>query len=510
MKYLNYFRKIKEDKMFKPLALLPLMALLIVACSTTKKKSPKKQASYNPSVSEQAEYYRVQEGLIEKDLPNCKGCIHGSAHPETFIAPLNVYEIDSEAAGELSLVNTKFDIPVTWNKQVAMWVKFFTGRGRKHFINYTQRAGRYAPVLSKIMADNGLPRDLIYLAMAESGFQNHARSWAKAVGPWQFMPGTGKKFGLNIDWYVDERRDPLKATIAAASYLKTLYNLFGSWELATAGYNAGEGKIGRAIKMYRTKDFWKLTKGRYLRPETKNYVPKIMALAIIGKNLEVFGFHEIEFEKALDYEEIMVKGNGDLYEVAEVLELDFDEVKRYNPELVRWQIPPYLESYPLRVPVGAKDAWEEFQDKDSVVADSYKTYVPYAASSLSKISRKFKVPVDVLETLNPDIENHVDPKTVVYLPFRDDHSLTASMYSDIYEKDTKKTRRGRSYRRQVASSMNRGKRIKNPSVYYTVKKGDTLWRVAQRTGVPMSTIIRTNSHITKHRQILPGDKLAIR
>lgn len=497
--------------MMNKLAILPIAALLLVtACSTTKEKRHKNK--YNPSVAEQAEFYRVQEQLIEKDLPNCKGCIHGSAHELTFTAPLQTYEISPEAAQELGLVNTKFDIPVTWNKQTAMWVKFFTGKGRRHFVNYTQRAGRYAPVLSKIMADNGLPRDLIYLAMAESGFQNHARSWAKAVGPWQFMPATGRKFGLNIDWYVDERRDPLKATIAAANYLKTLHGLFGSWELAAAGYNAGEGKIARAIRMYRTHDFWNLSKGRYLRPETKNYVPKIMALAIIGKNLDAFGFKdEIKFEQPLDYEEIMVKGNADLYEVAEVLELDFEEVKRYNPEVVRWQIPPYMESYALRVPVGAKDAWDEYKDKDSVIADSYKTYVTNGQSSLDHISRKFKVPVDVLEELNPEIPStRLSPKTIVYLPFREDHSLRADMYADIYEKSSKKNRRSRRNERMIASYEKKGKLIKNPSVYYTVKKGDTLWRVAQRTGVPMSTIIRTNRHIIKRRSILPGDKLAIR
>jgi membrane-bound lytic murein transglycosylase D len=391
-------------------------------------------------------------------------------------------------------------------------VKFFTGRGRKHFVNYTQRAGRYAPVLSKIMADNGLPRDLIYLAMAESGFQNHARSWAKAVGPWQFMPYTGKKFGLNIDWYVDERRDPLKASIAAANYLKTLHNLFGSWELATAGYNAGEGKIARAIKMYRTKDFWELSKGRYLKPETKNYVPKIMALAIIGKNLDVFGFNDIQFERALDYEEIMVKGNSDLYQVAEVLELDFAEIKRYNPEVVRWQIPPYMESYPLRVPVGAKEAWDEYKEKESVIADSYKTYVTNGQSSFEHISRKFKVPVEVLASLNPDIDEDqtIGPRTVVNLPFREDHSLTASMYADIYEKPSSKSRKARQQERLMASTTNRGKVIKKPTVFYIVKKGDSLWSVAQRTGVPMSTIIRSNGHIIKRRSILPGDKLAIR
>lgn len=496
--------------MINRMAILPLAVLfLVTACSTTSNKHRKNK--YNPSVAEQAEFYRVQEQLIEKDLPNCKGCIHGSAHEQTFTAPLQTYEISQEAAQELGLVNTKFDFPVTWNKQTAMWVKFFTGRGRKHFVNYTQRAGRYAPVLSKIMADNGLPRDLIYLAMAESGFQNHARSWAKAVGPWQFMPATGKKFGLNIDWYVDERRDPLKATIAAANYLKTLHGLFGSWELAAAGYNAGEGKIARAIRMYHTKDFWNLTKGRYLRPETKNYVPKIMALAIIGKNLDVFGFNDIKFDPALDYEEIMIKGNADLYEVAEVLELDFEELKRYNPEVTRWQIPPYLESYPLRVPVGAKDAWDEYKDKDSVIADSYKTYVTNGQSSLDHISRKFKVPVDVLEELNPETpKSKLSPKTIVYLPFREDHSLRADMYADIYEKSSKKVRRSRRNDRMIATYEKKGKLIKNPSVFYTVKKGDTLWRVAQRTGVPMSTIIRTNRHIIKRRSILPGDRLAIR
>lgn len=500
--------------MMTKLAILPLMLALLAACSTPhKRKSSKK--TYNPTVAEQAEFYRVQEHLIEKDLPNCKGCIHGSAHENTFTAPLMTYQIPAQAVRELGLRNTKFDIPVTWNKQVAMWVKFFTNKGRRHFVNYTQRAGRYAPVLSKIMADNGLPRDLIYLAMAESGFTNHARSWAKAVGPWQFMPYTGRKFGLNIDWYVDERRDPLKASIAAANYLKTLHNLFGSWELAAAGYNAGEGKIGRAIRMYGTKDFWRLTKGRYLRPETKNYVPKIMALAIIGKNLDVFGFTDIEFEKALDYEEIMVKGNSDLYEIAEVLELDFEELKRYNPEIVRWQTPPYIEGgYPLRVPVGAKEAWDEYKDKDTVVADNFKTYVTSGPSSLAQISRKFKVPTDVLAELNPDLsETHLKTKSVVILPFREDHSLHANMYADIYEKDKPKRNRrdrGSRYSRSIAQYMKRGKRIKNPSVYYTVKRGDTLWRVAQRTGVPMSTIIRTNAHIIKRRQILPGDKLAIR
>jgi len=170
-------------------------------------------------------------------------------------------------------------------------------------------------------------------------------------------------------------------------------------------------------------------------------------------------------------------------------------------------------SYPLRIPVGAKEAWDEYKDKDSVVADNFKTYVTSGSSSFNQLSKKFKVPVNVLADLNPELsETHLDSKTVVLLPFREDHSLQASMYADIYEKSKPKrtARNKRGYGRSISSYMKKGKKIKNPSIYYTVKRGDTLWRVAQRTGVPMSTIIRTNAHLIKRRQILPGDKLAIK
>ena len=170
-----------------------------------------------------------------------------------------------------------------------------------------------------------------------------------------------------------------------------------------------------------------------------------------------------------------------------------------------------MENYALRVPVGAKEAWDNYKDKDSVVANNYKTYITSGKTTLAQISKKFKVPKDVLEDLNSELEDGTLPnKTVVHLPFREDHSLQANMYADIYEKSSKKTVRKNGYNRMISSYMKKGRVIKNPSVYYTVRKGDTLWRVAQRTGVPMSTIIRTNAHIIKRRQILPGDKLAIR
>jgi len=188
--------------------------------------------------------------------------------------------------------NNAFDIPVEMNRQVEKWIDYFVGRGRDRFANYLERSEYFIPFLKPILINAKAPEDLVYLAMIESGFNNNARSNAKAVGAWQFISATGRRYGLDVNWWVDERRDVEKSTIAAVQYLKELNGMYGSWYLAWASYNAGEAKIGRAIKKYKTADFWELCKGRYLRPETKNYVPKLIAAAIISKNRKQFGFEE--------------------------------------------------------------------------------------------------------------------------------------------------------------------------------------------------------------------------
>jgi hypothetical protein len=188
------------------------------------------------------------------------------------------------------LQNTSFDYPITINSRVEYWVDYFTGRGRKHFARYLERSELFIPYIVPLLRQNGMPEDLVYLAMIESGFNNHARSWAKAVGPWQFIPATGRRYGLTVNWWVDERRDTHKSTLGAIGYLRDLYSLFNSWELAAAAYNAGEAKIARGIRRYGTKDFWVLSRQRFLRPETRDYVPKIIAAALIAKNRHQFGF----------------------------------------------------------------------------------------------------------------------------------------------------------------------------------------------------------------------------
>ena len=205
-------------------------------------------------------------------------------------APLIRTEKNEIIVRGVKLQNTRFDYPVVINTQVEKWVDYFLGRGRKHFERYLERSELFIPYIQPLLRQQGLPEDLVYLAMIESGFNNHARSHAKAVGPWQFISATGKRYGLAVNWWVDERRDTRKSTLAAAEYLKDLYTMFQSWELAAAAYNAGESKIARAIQRFGTKDFWALTRQRYLRSETRNYVPKIMAAAIVAKNRTQFGF----------------------------------------------------------------------------------------------------------------------------------------------------------------------------------------------------------------------------
>lgn len=191
----------------------------------------------------------------------------------------------------VQLKNTQFDIPVVLNSRVEHWVNYFTGKGRPHFEKYLERSQLFIPYIQPILKSNGMPEDLVYLAMIESGFNNHAKSHAKAVGPWQFISATGKRYGLMVNWWVDERRDTRKSTLAAVGYLKDLYDMFRSWELAASAYNAGEAKIARAIRRYGTKDFWQISKNKFLRAETRDYYPKIIAAAIVSKNAEQFGFN---------------------------------------------------------------------------------------------------------------------------------------------------------------------------------------------------------------------------
>ncbi len=231
----------------------------------------------------------------------------------------------------VTLKNTQFDFPVTINSRVEYWVDYFTGRGRKHFTRYLERSEFFIPYIAPLLKQNGMPEDLVYLAMIESGFNNFARSHAKAVGPWQFISATGKRYGLMVNWWVDERRDIRKSTLAAVGYLKDLFGMYQSWELAAASYNAGEAKIARAIRRFGTKDFWVISKHRFLRPETRDYVPKIIAAAILAKNRGQFGFPESEIKPGAGE---AVAGDGEVVKVVKTDKPLEDNLNTSNPNII--------------------------------------------------------------------------------------------------------------------------------------------------------------------------------
>jgi len=245
----------------------------------------------------------------------------------------------------------KFDLPMTINAQVSAYIRHFCGSKKKVFSVYLARSSRYLPMMKGIFKKQGLPQDLAYLAMIESGFSPWARSVANAIGPWQFIRETAVRYGLKVNHWIDERRDPEKATVAAARYLKDLYRQFGSWYLAAAGYNAGEKRVEGAVNRHDTRNFWDLAKKRVLPPETCNYVPQFIAAALITKNPGKYGFTGISYQTPMRYSRVKLPGGTDLRWFARVLGISYETIKQLNPELQKAWVPLDCQEYLLKIPV---------------------------------------------------------------------------------------------------------------------------------------------------------------
>ncbi|RZA05598.1 MAG: LysM peptidoglycan-binding domain-containing protein [Proteobacteria bacterium] len=241
----------------------------------------------------------------------------------------------SESNGENEKV--PLHIPIEINRKVSEWINFFTVRERERTLRYLERGEALRPHIEQMLKENEVPPELYYLAMIESGFVTHAKSHAKAVGIWQFMPGTGRNYGLAVNAQVDERRNWIKSTEAAASYLKDLNNVFGSWYLALAAYNAGEHRIVRSIMKGKTRDFWALAEQGLLPKETLNYVPKFLAAHIVGKNMKRFGFDpRVQPEDRWEpFETVSVPSGVKLTDVSRVTGTDLENLKKWNRDLIK-------------------------------------------------------------------------------------------------------------------------------------------------------------------------------
>lgn len=253
-----------------------------------------------------------------------------------------------------------FDFPVTYNEQVKMWIRYFQTRGRESFKTWLERSARYAPYIQKQLETHQLPTDLLYVAMIESGFSTQAVSHAGAVGIWQFIAPTGRRYGLHIDWWIDERRNFTKATQAAIRYKKDLYKMFGSWHLVSASYNTGENRIQRLIRKHRTNDFWELAEMRTLPDETINYVPKIIAATLIAKAPALYGFKDLEYKSPFKFEEMMVPGGTDLTNLAQYIGVKEQYLRELNPELLKGFIPREVKQHKIKIPVGSKTLVQQY------------------------------------------------------------------------------------------------------------------------------------------------------
>jgi len=256
---------------------------------------------------------------------------------------------------EAAAAGVRWDLPATRNAQVETCIAFLRGRNREKTELWLQRSGRYAPMIRQELRQRGMPEDLVYLAFIESGFSPSAYSRANAAGIWQFIAETARRYGLEVSSYVDDRRDPLKATVAALEYLKELHGQFGNWYLAAAAYNSGENRIARILRERREDPrgneelFWRIAP--HLPQETRDYVPLILAAGHIGKEPEKYGFVNLDYHVPLTFETVEVRGGTRLSTVARAIKVDADDVEELNPHLVRKMTPPGRLTE-VRIPAG--------------------------------------------------------------------------------------------------------------------------------------------------------------
>ncbi|MFA4973799.1 MAG: LysM peptidoglycan-binding domain-containing protein [bacterium] len=356
------------------------------------------------------------------------------------------------------------DIPLVINERVVAWMEYFQGPGRRHFERYLARSGRYIPLMTQILKEQGMPRDLVYISLIESGFNDSARSHASAVGAWQFIRSTAGLYGLDVNGWEDERRDPYKATVAAAKFFRDLHDEFGDWYLAMAGYNAGPGRVRQAIAITGSKNFWDHAADRKaLRAETRDYVPKFIAATIMAKDPQRFGFTNIDYEEPLEFESAKVDSQTDISAIAKCAGVSEDQIAMLNAHLVRGATPPGESGYMVKLPKGTSEkfrvAYAQLPEDERIKVMRHNVR---KGDTLPKLARRYGVSSRQIAAANGlGRKAKLRAGDTLVIPV----GAYAAKYASYDDDD------GGSGSR----AEGRGRYIK-----YKVKKGDTLGKIASR------------------------------
>jgi len=374
-----------------------------------------------------------------------------------------------------------YDLPIKINDRVKSSIIYFQTVAHDAFVKYLSRSRKYEPLYREVLSRHGLPQDLLYLSLVESGFNPRAYSWARASGLWQFIASTGRLYGLNRNWWVDERRDPVKSTDAAARFLKDLYKEFGDWELAMAAYNGGPGRVRGTIKKQGTVDFWKMK----LRRQTMDYVPLIYAAAIIAKDPERYGFYDISFEPTVEWDEVTIDRCLELKVVAAEVGCSVDDLKDLNPELLRNYTPPNEKNYKLKIPKNSRHKFlAAYSSMPSPKETSWVRHEIRRGETISGIASRYGVSqYAIIEANNLSHKARIYAGKTIIVPVPLDREFAES-----------KSRAPREY--QAEGSV------------YTVRSGDTMWDIARAFGTSVDALRRIN-YIERGSRIYVGQKLRV-
>ena len=430
----------------------------------------------------QQEFDKLVDAVHELEMAALKQG-DGFTEPRSEPAPIDeandvTFPVDPniKAQAEIEVKSIKSDLPLVMNDQVASFISYFSSpRGKATLENSWARSGRYHDMIERVLKEEGIPQDLIYLAQAESGFQPLALSRAGARGMWQFMAQTGELNGLERTWWVDDRQDPEKATRAAARHLKDLFNQFGDWYLAMAAYNSGAGTVQHAVERTGYADFWELYRRGVLPQETRNYVPIILAETIMAKNPEQYGLQRVSPEPAVPTDHVTINYPIDLRLVAECVDTSVDYLQELNPSLLRMTT-PRDQSFTLNLPAGSQ---AKYDAAIAAIPLDMRTWWRYHrveyGDTLPSIARKYHTSTSSIAQANNLVNDDVKLGTKLIIPVAPGHTQTVA--------------------------------FSHHPTHYKVRKGDTVASVADDFEVPVDKV-RTWNHL-RGSALTPGRTLVI-